>query len=403
LEGTPLTATEPAVVLFNSNEIVFESARLSGGGSNLTLAGTKALTDDGVNNMSLDGRVNLSLLNVIPGIAGSDTFFGGFADVSMRLAGVNRSARVSGTANIQNASLAAFIGSQRLTFDRLDGRILFTSNQVQIERASGYLGGGKFTATGGALLSDSLGLDSFRLNINGTGVTVPLPEDFITTGDVRLEISGRQFGGGLSTLVAGQILARRSLYTKDIDLANIVGARSEGSLSGGGSSSLRAPRFDLTIEGRDALIVRNNIADMTASVSLRLTGNTNNPVLSGRITASSGTVFFRKERYDVQRLTVEFPPNTQIDPIIALQAESEIAGYQVYVNVSGSLSDTETLSASVRSSPALPEADVVSLITTGSLTNSESGLPTLAQSGINTAAEVITDSIINNPARKATD
>src|SRR5690606_40352997 len=49
---------------------------------------------------------------------------------------------------------------------------------------------------------------------------------------------------------------------------------------------------------------------------------------------------------------------------------------------------------------ALPEADVVSLITTGSLSNSESGLPTLAQSGINTAAEVITDSIINNPARK---
>ncbi len=403
LEGTPLTATEPVVVLFDSNSVVFQSARLSGGGSNLTIAGTKALTDEGVNNLSVDGRVNLSLLNVIPGIAGSDTFFGGFADVSMRLAGVNRSARVSGTANIQNASLAAFIGSQRLTFDRLDGRILFTSNQVQIERASGYLGGGKFTATGGALLSDSLGIDSFRLNINGSNVTVPLPEDFITTGDVRLEISGRQIGGGLSTLVAGQILARRSLYTQDIDLANIVGARSEGSLSGGGSSSLRAPRFDLTIEGRDALIVRNNIADMTASVSLRLTGNTNNPVLSGRITASSGTVFFRKERYDVQRLTVEFPPNTQIDPIIALQAESEIAGYQVYVNVSGSLSDTETLNASVRSSPALPEADVVSLITTGSLTNSESGLPTLAQSGINTAAEVITDSIINNPARKATD
>jgi translocation and assembly module TamB len=391
------------MVRFNTREIVFQSARLSGGGSNLTIAGTKALTDDGVNNLSVDGRVNLSLLNVIPGIAGSDTFFGGFADVSMRLAGVNRSARISGTANIQNASLAAFIGSQRLTFDRLDGRILFTSNQVQIERASGYLGGGKFTATGGALLSDSLGLDSFRLNINGSNVTVPLPEDFITTGDVRLEISGRQLSGGLSTLVAGQILARRSLYTKDIDLANIVGSRSEGSLSGGGSSSLRAPRFDLTIEGRDALVVRNNIADMTASVSLRLTGNTNNPVLSGRITASSGTVFFRKERYDVQRLTVEFPPNTEIDPIIALQAESEIAGYQVFVNVSGSLSDTETLNASVRSSPALPEADVVSLITTGSLSNSESGLPTLAQSGINTAAEVITDSIINNPARKATD
>ncbi len=209
-------------------------------------------------------------------------------------------------------------------------------------------------------------------------------------------------GNGLSTLLSGQIIARRSLYTKDIDLANIVGSRSEASLSSG-VSSLRAPRFDLLIEGRDALVVRNNIADLTASASLRLTGNTNKPILSGRITATSGTVFFRKDRYDVQRLAVEFPPNTEIDPVISLQAESEIGGYQIFVNVSGSLSDTETLNASVRSSPALPQADVVSLITTGSLSSSESGLPTLAQSGINTAAEVITDSIINNPARKATD
>jgi translocation and assembly module TamB len=57
----------------------------------------------------------------------------------------------------------------------------------------------------------------------------------------------------------------------------------------------------------------------------------------------------------------------------------------------------------VRSSPALPQADVISLITTGNLSNTESGIPTLAQTGINTAAEILTDAIINNPARKATN
>ena len=45
----------------------------------------------------------------------------------------------------------------------------------------------------------------------------------------------------------------------------------------------------------------------------------------------------------------------------------------------------------------------MSLITTGSLTNTAGGLPTFAQTGISTAAEILTDSIINNPARKATD
>ena len=73
------------------------------------------------------------------------------------------------------------------------------------------------------------------------------------------------------------------------------------------------------------------------------------------------------------------------------------------MNLSGPLTDTENLNANVRSAPALPQADVISLITTGNLSNTEAGIPTLAQTGINTAAELLTDSIINEPARKATD
>jgi translocation and assembly module TamB len=402
IQDTPLSATEPVVVRFSPSEITVDSARFAGGGSNVTIAGTKALTDNGINNLSIDGRVNLSLLNAFPVIASGDIFFSGFADVAVRLAGVNRTARLSGSATLANASIAAFIGSDRLTFDRLTGRILFSSDQAQIEDLTGFLGGGRFNASGGALFGENLQINSFRVELVGTNVTVPLPQDFITTGDASLEISGRRINQQLSTLVSGRIVARRSLYTRDIELANIVGARHDATLSAG-SSSIRAPRFDLTIEGRDALIVRNNIADLTASVSLRLTGTTENPRVSGRITANSGTVFFRNDRYIVQRGVLEFPPGTAIEPVINLQAETEIAGYQIFVNLSGPLTETSELNASVRSSPALPQADVISLVTTGNLTNNESGLPSLAQTGINTAAEVLTDTIINNPIRKATN
>ena len=405
IQDTPLNATQPVVVRFNPREITFESARFSGGGSNVVIAGTKAITDDGINNLSIDGRVNLSLLNAFPQIAAADAFFGGFANVAIRVAGVNRTARLSGTATLENASVATFVGSSRLSFDRLNGRILFSSDQAQIADLRGFLGGGPFTATGGALFGEGLKVEAFRVAIDGNNVTVPLPEDFITTGDAKLELSGRRGRTSdiLSVQIAGRILARRSLYTKDIELADIISGRHDASLSSG-PTSIRAPRFDLTIEGRDALVVRNNIADLTASVSLRLTGTTENPQISGRITANSGTIFFRKDRYIVQRGALEFPPNaTGIEPIINLQAESDIGGYQVFVNLSGPLTDTEQLAATVRSSPALPQADVISLITTGSLSNTESGIPTLAQTGLNTAAEVLTDTIINDPIRKATD
>ena len=398
IQDTPLFAAEPISIRFNTKEVVFEKARFSGGGSNMTIAGTKALTENGMNNLSIDGRVNLSLLN----LAVKDTFFSGFADASVRLVGPNSTARLSGSANIIGGSIATFVGSDRFTFDRVTARVIFTTNQFEVDDAAGYLGGGKFTGSGGGLLN-GLAIQAFRFTIDGNNVTVPLPQDFITTGDAQLEITAKREGpaDNLQLTFAGRVNARRSLYSKDIDLASIVSGRSEPNLSSGGGS-IAPPRFDIVIEGRNALVVRNNVADLTASVSLALTGDADNPRLAGRITANSGTILFRKDRYEIQRGVLEFPPDTEIDPVINLQAESEIAGYQVFVNLSGPLKDTEELNATVRSSPALPQADVISLITTGNLANTTGGIPTLT-TGINTAAEVLTDAIINNPVRKATD
>lgn len=399
---TPLTATEMVAVRFNSKEIVIESAKFTGGGSNIIVSGTKALTDEGINNLTVDGTVNLRILNAIS----PNTFFSGLTEVDIRLTGPNRTARLNGSAIAQNASVSTFFGSERLTFERIKGRVIFTSNQAQIDELNGFLGGGRVSITGGAQLNDSLQLQAFRFGLSGNNITVPLPEDFLTTGNAEIEINGRRIGTELTTRISGRINARRSLYTEDIDLADILGGQSDGSLeqSGDGSSIFGTTQLDLLIEGRDALVVRNNIADLTASASLRVTGDVDFPQISGRITANDGTIFFRNERYEVQRGVLEFPPNaTGIEPIINLQAESEINGYQVYVNLTGNLADAESLNASVRSNPALPQADVVSLITTGSLANSEGGIPTLAQSGINTATEILADEIINKPLSKATD
>ncbi|MFN6962431.1 MAG: translocation/assembly module TamB domain-containing protein [Pyrinomonadaceae bacterium] len=400
IEGSPLVAAEPVSIRFNTREIVFERARFAGGGSNMTIAGTKALADDAVEDLTIDGRVNLNLLNLVT--RDTDAFFSGFADVSVRYSGPKLTARLSGTANVDNGSVSTFVGTDRISFERIKTRIIFSSNQAQIDEATGYLGGGRFTASGGALLS-GLSLQAFRFSFEGSNVTAPVPQDFVTTGDARLEIAGRRASRAepLAVSVTGRINAERSLYTRDIDLSSVVGARREQTLSSGGS--LAGVRFDIAIEGRDALVVRNNIADLTASVSLRVTGEAENPIITGRITANGGTIIFRRDRYQVQRGVLEFPPDTTIDPIISLQAESEIAGYQIFVNLAGPLSDTAQLNATVRSSPALPQADIVSLITTGSLSNTSAGIPTLAQTGINTAADILTDAIISNPARRATD
>ncbi|MDQ3323230.1 MAG: translocation/assembly module TamB, partial [Acidobacteriota bacterium] len=402
---TQFLASEPVAVRFNSREVIVENAKFAGSGTNIVVTGSKALTDDGINNLTVDGRVNLSVLNALS----KNTFVNGFANVSVRLTGENASARLIGTAELQNVGVSAFIGSNRLSLDRIRGRILFTSNQAQIDELTGFLGGGRISVEGGATLR-GLELQGFRFNVNGNNFTAPLPPDFITTGDAEVEFSGRRVGGELQSLLRGRIVAKRSVYNKDIDIADFVSGRREGSLSdnsgsssGSSASFFGVPNLDISIEGRNAFVVRNNLADLTASATLRVTGDTEYPQISGRITADSGTIFFRKDRYEVQRGVLEFPPNTANEPFINLQASTEIKGYQIIVNLVGELNNTETLNATVRSSPALPQGDVVSLITTGNLANTDTGIPTLAQSGINTAAEILTDELINNPLSRATD
>ncbi len=398
-DDTPFAAIEPIMVRFSTSEVTVENAKFGGAGSNVVVNGTKALNENGVNNLTLNGKMNMRIIDKFT----RNTFFGGIADLGISLTGTNKDARLSGTAETSNATIATFVNSERLTFDRIKAKVLFTSNQLQIQNAIGYVGGGKVVGSGGGVI-EGLKLQKFRLRLDGSNITAPLPRNYVTTGDAQIEITGERIGNDYNTLISGTIFGKRATYTKDIDLADFIGTRTQGTISAGTAAlPFGVPKLDLRIEGREVLYLKNNLADLVASVSLRLTGDIDFPQVSGRLTTTSGTLFFRNDRYEIRRGVLEFPPNSDQDTIISLQAESEINGYQIFTDLSGSLSDLDGLTINARSNPSLPQADVVSLITTGNLSNTDTGIPTLAQSGLNTAANILTDSLINNPARKATD
>jgi translocation and assembly module TamB len=67
--------------------------------------------------------------------------------------------------------------------------------------------------------------------------------------------------------------------------------------------------------------------------------------------------------------------------------------------LTGPLSQPQAI---VRSEPALPQADVVSLITTGQLSANDTSTSILSQSGVGAATSLLTDALINAPAQRAT-
>lgn len=398
IEDIQLSAVSPLLVKFKSNELTFEKAQFTGPGTNIVFAGTAAFRAGGIQNLTVNGKLNLRALNGLS----PNVFLSGAADVAVRVTGTYEQPRLTGAALVAGASFSTLISDERLVFQNIKGRIIFNADQAQIDDSlTGTIGGGRVSATGGALLT-GFTLSRFRFSVRGDDVTVPFPEGFRSTADATLEISGSLTQEPATTFITGTVNLRRAEYTRDIELADLINQRREGSLSEGVSdSSLAAStRVDLRVEGRDALVVRNNLADTIGSVSLRIVGPIEDPVISGRISATSGSLNFRRNQYDITRAFIDLPTSQDADPILNIQGEATIKGYNVLANITGKLSQPNV---TLSSDPALPQLDVVSLVLTGNLSTGDPGGAGLAQTGLGTAASLLTDSLISAPARRATD
>lgn len=392
VEDVQLVAATPLVVRFTPNEVAFDRARLTGPGTNIVLDGTLATAAGGRQSFNVNGDLNMRVLNGIS----PDFFSSGTAEMAVRLNGTFEDPRMIGTASVNNASVSVLLGNDRWTIANLRAALRFTANQAQIDSLNGTLGGGRVSATGGALL-DGFTVSAFRINLVGDDVTVPFPENFRSTLDADVEIRG----SSREQLIGGTVNLRRAEYTEDLELADLINARRGESIEEGAEVELtRTAVFAaLRVEGRNALVVRNNLADLVGSVSLQLDGPVNDPTISGRVTSSSGTLNFRNDRYEITRLLIDLPPAPNAEPLLNVQAESQIRGYRVIVSLTGPLSQPQ---AAVRSEPALPQADVVSLITTGQLSTGDTSASILAQSEVGAATSLLTDALINAPAQRAT-
>jgi translocation and assembly module TamB len=392
VEDVQLSATTPFVVRFAPGEIIFDGTRFTGPGTNITLDGRLATASGGTQNLNVNGSLNLRVLNGLS----PDFFSSGAAEVAIRITGTFEDPRLIGTASVNGGSVSVLIGNERWTISNLTTLVRFTSNQAQIDSFTGIIGGGRVNATGGALL-EGFTVARFQINLNADDITVPFPQDFRSTLDAQVEIRG----SSREQVITGLVNLRRAEYTQDIELADLINRRGGESIEEGAEIELtRTALFAaLRVEGRNALVVRNNLADLVGSVSLQLDGPVNDPAISGRITSTRGTLNFRNDRYDVTRVLVDLPPTRNADPIINIQGESQIRGYRVIISLTGPLSQPQAI---VRSEPALPQADVVSLITTGQLSSDDTSSSILSQSGVGAATSLLTDALINAPAQKAT-
>ena len=393
VEDNTLSAAGPVVIDVGRNEMTVRQTQFTGPGTNVRMGGSIATSHGGRQDFEVRGNVNLTILSHLS----HDLFSSGKAELALQVAGTYEKALVKGTATVAGASVSVLVGDQRITLSSLDGSVIFNADQAQIERFNGTLGGGKVTASGGAVIAGPA-RGRFILNIHGANVTLNYPQDFRSTVDANLDLSGDLH----SQFITGNVYVRRTEYTKDIRLEELVNRRPQPSIEEGGQFKFAetANLDKLYVEGRNALVMHNNLGDVVASVSLRLDGPVTDPIVQGRITATRGTLNFRNAPYELTRGLVEFPARFGADPIINIEGQSVIRGYRVTALLEGPLSHPTT---NVSSEPSLPQGDVVSLVLNGTLSSSDTSTSVLAQSGLGTAASLLTDALVNAPVSRATN
>lgn len=389
-DRTYIIANQGIVVIrATPKELSIEPVTFIGEGTSLTVGGS--LWRDGAasqrsTGLSIDGEVNLRLITSFT----QAVYATGIAQVRASVIGSLDSPQLTGFVNLRDIGLRAV--DLPITLARGQGEIRFTANQALLERFTATSpGGGSITASGGAALS-GLAPDRWRVEARADQVGIEFPVDTHTLFDSSLVLQGNR----RLQVLSGDIVVRRAAYTKDVTVDELFSSEGPfgGSLleGGGGAGDESGPAtvLDLRVRADNTLVVRNNLADAVGSAYLTIRGNASQPLVSGRVLLSRGTLEFRNGRHELTRGLITLPGRRGAEPTIDFQAEAEISGYRVITEINGTASSPQV---SLRSDPDLPDGDVISLILTGTLSGNGTTAAAANQSGQGLAYSILSASI----------
>ncbi len=359
----------------------------TGEGTSITLEGTLS-REESKSNLSVNGEVNLKLLSSFT----PTVFTTGIAEVQASIVGKLEALQLLGSANLRD------IGVRILDFPismaRGNGQIKFTSNQAVIENFVGATpGGGTIAIEGGAALS-GLAPVQWRLEAKADQMGAEYPKDTQTVVDAQVTLEGNR----RLQILSGSAQVRRASYTRDITLEELITTGGpfqpdflEAGPGGSGGPSGLPTVIDLHITADNTLIVKNNLADAIGSAYINLRGSLDEPQASGRILLTRGTLNFRNGRYDLSRGLLTIPGRRGAEPTVDFQTETDIRGYHISINFSGTIAKLQT---TVRSEPELPEPDIISLILNGSILGDRSTAQAVTQTGLGLAQSILSESLL---------
>lgn len=371
IKGIDLEATAPVPFTYSpGNGIRFESLKLVSGDSELS--GILAIVPGGILEGTIEGGIDLGGFSFLqPTIDG----FAGKSELQVRVAGSLSRPELNGFLNINDASCVAHVPFP-VKIDDLTGRLEILGERLRFDSINGKVGKGTVQMQGDLFL-EGLKPSRGRLEWKGEGIAVQFPEGLSTVNRVNMTFRLLDKKGD----IRGVIRMDEGRYSKEIDLDNLLSfleqrvepGRKPAGREGDGNGDWLF--LDLQMETVNPIQVEMKLLRGEAAGVLHLRGPVSKPVLAGRFSMEEGSIAYRGQVFELTHGTVGFFNPNVVEPNFDFSAKTDISGF----DRDGLLRDYEIelvatgtparFKLDLLSSPPLSQADIISLLNWGAVSD----------------------------------
>ncbi len=336
---------------YANSVITLQPAEIRGTGTSLRLQGRLPIGGTSAPTLSANGTVDVRILKIVaPDVESSGTLA-----LDVRASGSAANPAVAGQLQLKN--IAVNTPDAPVGLEELNGTLDIANDRVQVSKLTAQVGGGQVSVGGSITYRPAV---HFSLALQGKSVRLRYPDGLRSLLDANLAFSGTTQASTLN----GRVLIDSLSFTQDFDLASFGDQFSTGSAPSqpGFADTIK---LALGVQSQEELNATSSQISIAGRAALQVGGTAANPVITGRTTLTSGELFYRNVRYQLQKGVITFDDPNETHPVLNVSVSTTVEQYNLTLTLRGPL---DKLTTSYVSDPPLATADIINLVARGKTT-----------------------------------
>jgi translocation and assembly module TamB len=337
---------------YSRSVVTLQPAEIRGTGTSLKIQGRLPIGGTAEPTLSAQGLIDLRILKIVA----PDVQSSGMISLDVRSSGSAEKLAVQGRVQLKDVAMTT--ADAPVGVEKLNGTLDITNDHLQVSKMTGQVGGGQVSLSGSIAYKPGL---QFNLALQGKSVRLRYPDGLRSLLDANLAYSGSTE----ASILNGRVLIDSLSFTPDFDLTKFGDQFSTGTTTPSQPGFADTVKLAIGVQSQESLSATSSQVSIAGTVAVQVAGTAANPVITGRTNLTSGELFYRNLRYELQKGVITFDDPTETHPVMNVSVTTTVEQYNLTLSMRGPL---DKLTTSYVSDPALATADVINLIAQGKTT-----------------------------------